>query len=160
MSSVTSIEARIRKLSHEELVDEVRRVHRQFLDTSDAMIGDPFDDASLQSAWGRKPENDDVERCNCALAGLDHHFFCGFCVTHNAPRAAHHTDETCRHNRPVIDVRLRRLALYEEVYRRCEPWYRSCDIHEGVPSLEVPPDVSAMEAEFWALFQCKEVGQG
>lgn len=35
---------------------------------------------------GRKPENDDLERCNCNLAGNVGHFSCGICLKHKKPR--------------------------------------------------------------------------
>ena len=35
---------------------------------------------------GRAPKNDDLERCNCELAGEDGHFMCGWCNLCDLPR--------------------------------------------------------------------------
>ena len=34
---------------------------------------------------GRLPENDDLERIDCAKAGSDGHIMCGTCKVHNMP---------------------------------------------------------------------------
>ncbi len=35
---------------------------------------------------GRKPQDDDLERCNCNLVGNIGHWSCGICLEHNKPR--------------------------------------------------------------------------
>ncbi len=42
-------------------------------------------EAYFIQATGRKPENDDLERCNCTKAGQVGHMSCGWNYTHNAP---------------------------------------------------------------------------
>lgn len=37
------------------------------------------------AATGRKPEQDDLERCNCGNAGAIGHFCCGWDYKHNLP---------------------------------------------------------------------------
>lgn len=39
----------------------------------------------FMQATGRKPEQDDLERCNCKQAGAPGHFFCGWDATLNKP---------------------------------------------------------------------------
>lgn len=39
----------------------------------------------FMQATGRAPEDDDLERCNCAKAGQMGHFSCGWNYTLNAP---------------------------------------------------------------------------
>jgi hypothetical protein len=34
---------------------------------------------------GRKPQDDDLERCNCPEAGTWGHMSCGWCKEHNGP---------------------------------------------------------------------------
>lgn len=35
---------------------------------------------------GRPPEDDDLQRVNCEVAGTTGHWQCGWCWTHNKPR--------------------------------------------------------------------------
>jgi len=35
---------------------------------------------------GYDPKQDDLERVNCNLAGNIGHYYCGWCLDHNAPR--------------------------------------------------------------------------
>lgn len=35
---------------------------------------------------GRKPDQDDLERVNCTLAGSTFHTMCGWCAEHEKPR--------------------------------------------------------------------------
>jgi len=37
-------------------------------------------------ATGSEPHQDDLERCNCKLAGEVFHYSCGWCEEHNKPR--------------------------------------------------------------------------
>lgn len=37
------------------------------------------------AAVGREPEQDDLDRANCELAGAIGHWSCGVCPTHGAP---------------------------------------------------------------------------
>ena len=39
----------------------------------------------FEKAVGRKPENDDLERCNCSQAGKLNHFYCGWNTKANLP---------------------------------------------------------------------------
>jgi hypothetical protein len=38
-----------------------------------------------EQATGDKPENDDLERCNCERAGQPGHYFCGWNTKENLP---------------------------------------------------------------------------
>ena len=42
--------------------------------------------AMFKEITGREPENDDLERCNCPLAGEIGHYFCGWNSEKNLPR--------------------------------------------------------------------------
>jgi len=39
-----------------------------------------------KEAFGKEPENDDIERATCKEAGQSGHYFCGVCSVHNKPR--------------------------------------------------------------------------
>ena len=38
-----------------------------------------------EKATGEKPENDDLERCNCQRAGMPGHYSCGWNYRENLP---------------------------------------------------------------------------
>jgi hypothetical protein len=40
----------------------------------------------FEEATGRKPEDDDLDRCNCAEVGKVGHWQCGWCDGCNRPR--------------------------------------------------------------------------
>ena len=42
--------------------------------------------AKFIAATGRKPEQDDLERCNCPKAGEMSHFYCGWDADFDLPR--------------------------------------------------------------------------
>lgn len=44
-----------------------------------------MDAKEFEERTGRPPENDDLERVNCAKAGEPGHHFCGWCGDHNRP---------------------------------------------------------------------------
>lgn len=39
----------------------------------------------FKDATGNTPQDDDLDRCNCALEGRDGHWHCGWNVTYNLP---------------------------------------------------------------------------
>jgi len=40
----------------------------------------------FRAAMGRDPQQDELDRCNCAAAGTVGHWGCGWCEEHNKPR--------------------------------------------------------------------------
>lgn len=40
----------------------------------------------FKAATGRKPAQDDLERCNCPKAGQMGHYFCGWCSKCDKPK--------------------------------------------------------------------------
>lgn len=44
-----------------------------------------IDAATFEAATGMAPEQDDLERCNCPLAGQIGHLMCGWDDTRNMP---------------------------------------------------------------------------
>ncbi len=45
-----------------------------------------IDGIQFYASTGRQPVHDDLQRCNCELAGNASHVFCGWCSTHGRPR--------------------------------------------------------------------------
>jgi hypothetical protein len=46
----------------------------------------PITHVAFQKAVGRKPQQDDLERCNCGLVGELGHWSCGWCAECDLPR--------------------------------------------------------------------------
>ena len=56
-----------------------------------------IDAAQFAKATGREPEDDDLERSNCRLAGNIGHSYCGWCSEHDKPRFICGGFVECRH---------------------------------------------------------------
>jgi hypothetical protein len=45
----------------------------------------PWTEQQFKERTGDAPEDDDLERTNCSLAGTPGHWSCGVCAEHNLP---------------------------------------------------------------------------